>query len=327
MNLAEAHNEGKETMLSLQNIGITKMEDSFDEIVSIMRKIKNCPIIHQFCILYNEKQQLPEIDYQYELHQKDKEIEKLKQQIKEIHSQTTIYFEPISEKPADFESDIFKACRYGKLTSVQWLIEKENVDKNKRLEKYDYYHHLYSNDAPIHIASKYGHLPIVQYLIEKQNVDKDIKGHWWKTPLHCACEYGHLPIAEYLISKGANINAKDESDNYIIHYACEKGLLSVVQHLIEKRNYDINIKGYKERSPLHYASEYGHLPIVEYLVSRGANINARDEIERTPLHYTAYDGQREIFKYLVSKGGNENAKDYLGYTPSALAFRKNTKIK
>ena len=41
-------------------------------------------------------------------------------------------FEQIEEKPKDYEPNIFKACKEGKLTSVQWLIEKENVDKNKK---------------------------------------------------------------------------------------------------------------------------------------------------------------------------------------------------
>ena len=34
--------------------------------------------------------------------------------------QTKIDFQPIKEKPTDYESDIFKACEEGKLTSVQW---------------------------------------------------------------------------------------------------------------------------------------------------------------------------------------------------------------
>ena len=68
-------------------------------------------------------------------------------------------FIPIKEKPKDFEPDIFKACKEGKLKSVQWLIEKEKINKNQKDEK---------GNTPIHIACTRGHLPIVQYLIEKQ---------------------------------------------------------------------------------------------------------------------------------------------------------------
>ena len=85
-----------------------------------------------------------------------------------------------------WKSDIFKACKEGKLTSIQWLIDKENVDKNLRVE--DYKNDLLKDDTPIHIASKNDHLQIVHYLIQKQNIDKDIKGNGEYTLLHCACE-------------------------------------------------------------------------------------------------------------------------------------------
>ena len=114
--------------------------------------------------------------------------------------QTNINFPLITEKPTDYEPDVFQACKEGKVTSVQWLIEKENINKNNT---------DYKDDPPIHVASEYGHLPIVQYLIEKQKVDKDIKGNEGKTALHFASEKGHLPIVEYLIYKGANLESKD----------------------------------------------------------------------------------------------------------------------
>ena len=65
----------------------------------------NLLFLQYFCKLYNEKEKLPEIDFEFEFQQKVIEIEKINQQIFEIQSQT------ISEKPIDFESDIFKACK------------------------------------------------------------------------------------------------------------------------------------------------------------------------------------------------------------------------
>ena len=154
-NSIQAHFEEKETILLLQNIDISNIQLSFEEILSILEKFTNCPFLSQICDLYKENKQLPEKDYEYEIKQKDQEIQKLKLQIK--NSETKIYFQPISEKPKDFESNIFKASKEGKLTSVQWLIEKENVDQNK----------TYTNDKPIHVASMNGHLPIAEYFISK----------------------------------------------------------------------------------------------------------------------------------------------------------------
>ena len=48
----------------------------------------NLLFLQYFCKLYNEKEKLAEIDFEFEFQQKVKEIEKLNQQIFEIQSQT-----------------------------------------------------------------------------------------------------------------------------------------------------------------------------------------------------------------------------------------------
>ena len=296
-NIINAHYKEKETLLILQNIDISQLFLSFEKIISMNELFINCSILQHFCNLYNEKQQLPEIDYEYELRQKDKEIEKLKKQIKEFHSQTQIDFQPIAEKPKDFESDIFKACKEGKLTSVQWLIEKENVDKNKSVEKNDEDLDFCKNDTPIHIASKYGHLLIVQYLIEKQNVYIDIIGCCYIKPRHYACEEGHLPIAEYLISKGANINTKDSLEQTPLHWACEKGHLPIAEYLISK-GANINAKDRNGDYVIHYASIGGLLPIIQYLIEqKNIDIDIKNKIKWTPLHYACVNGHLPIVEY------------------------------
>ena len=165
-----------------------------------------------------------------------------------------------SQIPIDFESNIFKASREGKLASVRWLIEKENINKNIRVENADYNLQFYEDDTPIHIATKNGHLSIVNYLIEKQNVDINIKGFYDKTPLHNACELGNLLIANYLVSNGANIEAKDED----------------------------------EKTPLHLASKWGHTNVVKYLVYQGANKNAKNKNGHTPYDIAFDDKIKNI---------------------------------
>ena len=244
-NIIKTHYEEKETILILQNLNIKSISFSYQEIFSLLELNTNCPILVNFCNLYKEQTQLPDKDYEYELQQKEKEIKKLRQQ---ILGGLTYEFPPITEKPEDYESDIFKACKEGKLASVQWLIEKEKEDKNKRVEQNNNILDIYKGYTPIHIASKNGYLSIVQYLIEKQNVDKVIKGNYEYTPLHYACWKGFLPIIEYLLSKGADIEAKDED----------------------------------EWTPLHFASNYGKTDVVKYLVSQGANKNSKNKDEKTP---------------------------------------------
>ena len=168
-----------------------------------------------------------------------------------------IKFPQFIEKPKDFESDIFKACKEGKLSSVQWLIEIENVDENKKLESSFY---PYSEkDTLLHIAAGSGHLQIVQYLIEKQNVYVDIKGHANWAPLDLACQYGHLSIVEYLISKGANVNTTPWT-------------------------------------PLHVAAFNGRIDIVKYLISKGADKSIKYTDGRTPYDAAQNEAIRNILK-------------------------------
>ena len=174
------------------------------------------------------------------------------------YNKNLIKFPQLLEKPNDFESDIFKACKEGKLSSIQWLIEIDNVDIIKKVEVDDINNGYWKDDTPIHIASRNGHLPIVQYLIEKHNVYIDKIGSYC-TPLNCACENGHLNIVEYLISKGAQI---------------DKGTWT----------------------PLHVSANYGRTDIVKYLISKGANRNVYLDDYRTPYACSKNDEIRNILK-------------------------------
>ena len=60
-------------------------------------------------------------------------------------------------------------AKEGKLSNIQYLIEKEGVDVNKKTEndKYNEPHAVYDDCTALHIACFNGFLPIVQYLIAK----------------------------------------------------------------------------------------------------------------------------------------------------------------
>ena len=260
-NLINKHFEEKETILILQNLNIKTISfSSYEVILSILELIKNCPILVNLCNLYKERNKEVDIDYEYELQQKEQEIHQLQHEIKELN----IKFVPITEKPNDYEPNIFKACKEDKLSSVQWLIEKENEDKNKKVQEYVKELEIYRGDAPIHIASQNGHLKIVQYLIGRQNVDPDIKGNLEKTPLHYACIGGFLPIVEYLILKGANIEAKNKNDYSM--------------------------------TALHFASFIGQSDIVKYLISKGADKNAKTKTGQTPSDLAKNEEIRNMLK-------------------------------
>ena len=417
-NINKTHFEEKETILILQNINIKTNSFTFEEIFSFLELITNCPLLVHFCDLYHEQNQAVDIDYEYEIKEKDQEIEKLKNEINHNYQQhkNLINFAQITEKPKDFEPYIFKACMDGKLESVQWLIEIENEDKFLKVENSPNFRppsHINGNDTPIHTATQYGHLPIVQYLVDKQNVDPNIQGYRKRTPLHIACEFNHLNIVDYLLSRGVNTEARDvcgqtpfwvayikchkqimdyviskyhlpsdykpllyselkekpkdfeyepnifkacklgkltsvqwliEKENvdkykrveendrisdihlrtlFIgdtpIHIAIRSGHLPIVQYLIEEQNVDIEIKGHLDMTPLHMACCSWDPPFVEYLLSKGANIEAKNKDDNTALHIASSYGCYLIVQFLLSKGANKNAINKDGKTPKDVA--------
>ena len=201
-------------------------------------------------------------------------------------------------KPIDFEPDLFKACKEGKISSVRWLIEKEDEEKDKPYEdENNYMLEFYENDTPIHIAAKHNNPEIVKYLIEKRRVSKEIKGWQGKTALHYASEKGHAQIVEYLLSKKANINAKDDYGWTPLHYACSSGQLEIVKILISAgakiNERDNTFAGW---TPLHLASLVGNIDIVNYLITNNANKKLKDKIDQTPFDWAQKDDIRNILQ-------------------------------
>ena len=215
-NIINSHFEEKETILILQYLNITTIPFSYEEIISILETITNCPILVTFCKSYKGQKQLPHKDYKYELQQKEEEIEKLKQNM-QVFQEILV---PVIKKPKDFQPNLFIACKEGKLTSVKWLIEKEKVYKEDL-------------DKSLLYASEEGQLPIVEYLILK-GANIEAKGDGGKTPLHFACWVGRLKVVEYLISKGAYIEAKDMNNWTPLHLASFNGQIDVVKYLVSK---------------------------------------------------------------------------------------------
>ena len=331
-NTINVHYGEKETIMLLQYVDMNEIYFSYEEFFSFIEIFTNCSFLRQFFQSYVDHEKLPEKDFNYLLQQKDKEIISLKQNLfNNYASKDKCLFHQESKKEPfkDFGNthlteervlNIFEACRYGILPRVQYMIENENVPKDKTVEINNFSFKYYEGDTLLHIASINKHLPIVQYFIEKQNFNIDIKGHDDKTPLHYACEYGHFIIVEYLISKGANINAKDKNGNYAIHHASIGGHLPIVQYLIENQNFDIHLKGAYEMTPLHFACQKGKIFVAKYLIEKqNADINSRGGYEMTPIHCASTEGHNHIIEYLISKGANINVKNEDGNYPIHFA--------
>ena len=223
-NIINAHYEEKETLMILQNIDITDLQLTYEDIHSILGLFTNCQILNQFYNLYKDEQQLPEIDYDLRLKEKDNDIEKLKQQIIMLKTAEKSKYKTDHKEPEKYEKNIFKACELGKLESVQRLIGTGVIKKNIKDS---------DNLTPLYYACKNGHLPILDYLVGKgfSPYGKDDNGN---TLLHIASLNGHLPIVKYLVCKGCSTNAKNKIGNTPLHMASMNGHDEVATFLISK---------------------------------------------------------------------------------------------
>ena len=87
--IVTAHSEEKETLLILQYINIPNENSiTYDQIISTLGLIKNCPILVKLCDLNKKQEQLPNKDYDHDLKEKEQEIEKLKQEIEKLNKET-----------------------------------------------------------------------------------------------------------------------------------------------------------------------------------------------------------------------------------------------
>ena len=209
----------KEESPLLLNV-IDREDATFDECVRIISNFIHCPLCKRISQFNEENASLPTRDYDREIEDLQRENEELKK------SKNDTFFPPVTEKPTDFERDICKAAREGKLSSVQYLVEQCHSDVETK-DEYGW--------TPINNASENGHLEVVKYLYEKCHSDVETKNEYGFTPINRASCNGHLEVVKYLYEKcHSDVETKDNGGLTPINSASCNGHLEVVKYLYEK---------------------------------------------------------------------------------------------
>lgn len=210
----------EEAIMILNTIKCNFAELCLSNCIDMLSCFTHCDLCIKLQKLYIQEEKQVDLDWEYELAQKQRIISELQEQIQYYQKHALI-------KPDDFEPDIFQAILNNKLSSVKYLFETGIVTKeNKRLDDYlgnacrfgylEIVKYLceeqcinpeIENDAserPIHIACFSHHLQIVKYLCEVQKVDMNVPDFAGFTPLHCACYVRDLELIKYLCSQNVN---------------------------------------------------------------------------------------------------------------------------
>ena len=140
-------------------------DSTFEDCIEILKCFTSAPVCCHLGELYDKEKSSSDHSVQFELGQKDLQIQNLKMEIIELKNKLPL------EKPYNFEPDIFKAAKEGKLKSVQYLIQN-NADKDQQDEE---------GKTILHYAIKTNNYLLVEYLIEK-GANPEIKDKDGKTP-------------------------------------------------------------------------------------------------------------------------------------------------
>ena len=176
-------------------------------------------------------------------------------------------------------------------------------------------HGIYTSVYPnMYHATETGFLTRVAYFIEKKGYDVNMprqKGRS-ETMLHVAAKYFNLEMIEYLITQGADVNAKDNTNQTPLHYAVQTSLcyayavrasdFEALKFLIAQ-GADVNAKDNTKQTPLHYATRTSNLKTIEFLIAQGADVNATGKHGKTPLNIAMSEYEDKIVKILRARGG------------------------
>jgi ankyrin repeat protein len=151
---------------------------------------------------------------------------------------------------------------------ISSLLEKGHIDFIKLYPSLDG-----DEEGFIHRAAAKASLKVIDKLLELSGNNKQdvvtLKSKYNVTPLHIAALRGDRDIVEWFINKGADVNAKDEEGNPVLHYAAKTPAnISVVRLLIanEAKIEEATTEA-EGATLLHLAVYYDNPSLVRYLLN------------------------------------------------------------
>ena len=208
---------------------------TYDNCLQLLLSFTHIPICNRLSNLIQEVNQNVEIDWQYEIEQKDQKIKQLEEEIMELKENVL---------SAYTKQDFLKAIKKQDENQIRKILLKNKLFLEEAIESN--YH-----QTPLIYASTKGYLNIVRILIEfGANIESLDKNK--DTPLMMASLYGHIDVVDFLIKNGANINAVDDEGDTALHLAAMNSHVSVIKYLLTN-GANSNRKNHIGKTPISYA--------------------------------------------------------------------------
>jgi len=211
---------------------------------------------------------------------------------------------------SDGNTSLHKAVMREDENAVElWSSLGRDTDEKETLNK--------AGETPLHLALAIGNKNIVNILLsngakaelhDTRLIKKITKLLFAKECANIFEADDNLEALKFFIEKGADIHARYEQDQTLLHVAAKKGNKEIVEFLLSM-GADKEAKENQGKTPLHVAIEKGQKEIVELLLSKGADIKAKENQGKTPLHVAIDKGDKEIVALLLSKGAKSDLQD------------------
>ena len=229
--------------------------------------------------LFQVETGLPNIDYEYEATELRDKVHLFEK------NSIDAKFPKISNKPIDYEPNMFIAIKKNKFPSVQWLVQQEHANVEEKDK---------NGMTPLLFAAKLGNLKIVEFLTDIGRADFHACDNHQNTAIHYAAGVGlKFEIIRFLREEHfVDVNTKNDDESTPLHNAAFYSNLDAIKYLVENCKVPLNQKDNYGRTPFSIAVQNGNLETVKYFVEeqhqdlKGININQAND--------------RDVIKYLKS---------------------------
>ena len=195
------------------------------------------------------------------------------------------------------ETALHKAAENSHKDYVRMMIEKGSkcVIKDKKGNS------VLHKAAEAHPEKSWETVKILLEYFQKQDASIDLTNDEGNTALHLAANAGKTNVVQILIENNANMLAKDNQKQTVLHKASNfpETLKLLIDFLKNEKTNLIDDVDEENNTALHLASKDDNIHSVKLLIKNGANVEIQNSQSKNALHISAEKGFKAIVAELM----------------------------